>query len=428
VRASGFIAEKRDGLEHPGGRIREFIESLSDGSAEPVHASAWLMAAYIRGLSPRETTELTLAIRDSGRVLEWPSDPRPLADKHSTGGVGDKISLILAPLCTAMGLRVPMISGRTLGHTGGTLDKLESIPGFRTGLGLDEFQDIVATVGAAMCGQTDDLAPADRLLYSLRDATSTVDSIPLITASILGKKLAEGTDVLVFDVKCGRGAFMKTPDQAGTLAASLLGAARAAGKRARALVTDMDLLLGMTAGNSLETAEALDVLEGGGPPDVRSLTVDLASLMLSEAFPDRGGPGAFEEGCRGSLDSGSALRSFELMTEAQGGDLDAFRARSAARVAVEVRSTRSGDFAGMDALVVGETVRALGGGRYMTSDPVDHSVGWEQVAPGGSRLSAGDLVGLVHACDRGAGEAAARALEQGMVWDRPAGPVVLGVM
>jgi pyrimidine-nucleoside phosphorylase len=327
-----------------------------------------------------------------------------------------------------MGLRVPMISGRTLGHTGGTLDKLESIPGFRTDLGLGEFQGIVASVGTAMCGQTDDLAPADRLLYSLRDATSTVESIPLITASILGKKLAEGTEVLVFDVKCGRGAFMKTRARADALAESLLGASRAAGRRARALVTDMDLLLGMTAGNSLETAEAIEVLEGGGPPDVRSLSVELASLMLSEAFPDRGDPAAFAEGCRGSLDSGAALRSFELMAEAQGGDLGAFRTRSGARASVEMRSPRSGDFSGMDALVVGETVRALGGGRYRTADPVDHSVGWQQVSPGGSRLRAGDLVGLVLASDRREGEAAARALEQGMVWDRPAGPVVLGVM
>ena len=423
-----LIAAARDGKAVPAADLSEFVSGIASGRIPGYQAAAWLMASYIRGMGPGQTLQLTLAMRDSGTVLDWPPDPRPLADKHSTGGVGDKISLVLAPLAAALGLRVPMISGRSLGHTGGTLDKLESIPGFRTGLGTAEFQELVGGIGVAMCGQTKDLAPADRVLYALRDATATVDSIPLICASILSKKLAENPDVLVFDVKQGRGAFMKSPEAALDLASTLVSAARSAGKKARALITGMDYVLGMSAGNALEVRESVEVLSGGGPAEVRGLTLDLASAMLSESGCAGQDPGEAEARCARALDDGSALRRFEMMVEAQGGDLDAFMRLPPAASRIEVRAPRSGFWTGADALLVGEAIRGIGAGRHAVEDRIDSSAGWEQLVPGSTEVASGQVLGCVHAGDCRAAAAAAGKIIGAFVWDTPAGPRIRGVL
>jgi pyrimidine-nucleoside phosphorylase len=327
-----------------------------------------------------------------------------------------------------MGISVPMISGRTLGHTGGTLDKLESIPGMDVQPSLDRFRELVASNGLAMSGQTPDLAPADRIMYSLRDATSTVTSIPLICASILSKKLAEGLDSIVFDVKVGSGAFMKTPSMAEELAGTLVRVARASGTEARALLTDMDYVLGRTAGNALEVAESLEVLGGGGPPDVRELTVALTAEMaaMSRGLPEAG-PGLRAE-CEAGLDGGGAMERFARMVEAQGGDLEAFERLSPAPVAIEVRAERSGLWTGASALETGEAVRGLGGGRYRVDDEISPMVGWEQVQQGPCRVNAGELIGIVRADSRSSGEAAAARIAASFVWDSDRNSLIYGVL
>lgn len=311
---TSLLETKRDGGQLSRDDICRFVSGITTGEVTPYQASAFLMAAYIRGMTPGETTALTMAIRDSGRVMQWSPRLSPLADKHCTGGVGDKVSLVLAPLAVTMGMRVPMISGRSLGHTGGTLDKLQSIPGFDINLTVERFQKQVEEVGVCMIGQTPELAPADGILYSLRDATSTVTSIPLICASILGKKLAENPDCIVFDVKCGSGAFMKTGGEALELARMLVDTARLAGKEASALVTSMNQPTGMSVGNALEVMEAIDVLEGRGPADTTEITLALATEMGGLAGLES--PRATAEK---GLFSGKALGVFQRMTEAQGG-------------------------------------------------------------------------------------------------------------
>jgi len=428
IRPLDLISAKRDGREHSEEDLYDFASSVASGAIPDYQAAAWLMAAFVNGLTPRETTALTLAVRDSGDVLAWGDGP-PVADKHSTGGVGDKVSLILAPLAARAGLRVPMISGRSLGHTGGTLDKLESIPGMRVVLGLERFVDLVERNGVAMSGQTDRLAPADGKLYALRDATATVPSIPLICASILGKKLAEGVGTLVLDVKEGRGAFLRGEAASRELARMLVETARGCGVKASALITSMDVPLGRMAGNALEVSESIEVLGGGGPGDVRDLTLDLASLMLALAdpgrFPDRASARTL---CAGYLDDGSALARFETMVEAQGGDLDAFRSLPPAPVRLDVACDRSGLWCGVDALRLGEVIRALGGGRYRMEDPVDPSVGWEGTTIPGTRVNAGEVVGVLHAAGVPEARDASREIVAAFLWDSPAGPVVRGIV
>ncbi len=416
-----ILEAKRDGREVSREDLYRFAAGAASGDVAPYQVSAFLMAAYIRGMTPEETEALTLAIRDSGRVLEWPGSPFPLGDKHSTGGVGDKISLVLAPLAASMGIRVPMISGRSLGHTGGTLDKLQSIPGFRTDLTVAEFQRVVEDVGVCMIGQTREIAPADRVFYALRDATSTVTSIPLICASILGKKLAENPDLLVFDVKCGTGAFMKTPEEAGELARILVETARRAGKKASALVMPMNQPTGLASGNALEVAEALEVLSGRGPGDTRETT-----LLLAREMGDLAGIPEPMELASAKLDSGEALGFFERMAEAQEGRLEAFHSLPGAPVKVEVRASRSGYWRGPCALAVGEAVRRLGGGRFRVEDVIDPSVGWLQEVPCGSPVEAGSLLGTVHGNSAESAEAAAGSIEASFQWDSPSDPLVLG--
>ncbi len=427
MRVTDLIAAKRDGREIPRDDLYGFAAGVAEGRVADYQASAFLMAAYIRGLSSGETVALTAAMRDSGRSMRWSEGP-PLADKHSTGGVGDKVSIVLAPLAAACGLRVPMVSGRSLSHTGGTLDKLESIPGMDVELPLERFVRQVDDLGVCMIGQTGEMAPADRELYALRDATSTVTSIPLICASILSKKLAEGTDVLVFDVKYGDGAFMPSLEDARELARRLVEIAQEFGRRASALLTCMEYPLGRMVGNALEVDECLELLEGGGPRELRALTVHLAARMLELAGVARDADSAAGL-CRARLDDGAAMEVFQHMVQAQGGSLQRFRRREPAPVRLEVRADRSGLLAGPAAREVGEAVRELGGGRYSTADSIDHGVGWESLAEPGTELSAGDAVGLVHAARRADAERAASRIGGALVWDvEPPQELVLEVL
>ncbi len=359
MRIQPFLEAKREGLEHSSGDIRAFIDGVVDESITRAQAAAWLAFVNCKGMSDRETAALTQAMTESGRVLTWPGLSGPFVDKHSTGGVGDKISIILAPVWAAMGFRVPMISGRGLGITGGTLDKLEAIPGYRTDLQPEELRLVLAEAGCFISGQTAELAPADRILYGLRDETGTVPSIPLITASILSKKLAEGLDRLVLDVKCGSGAFMKTRTSARKLADSLVRVGRAAGLEVDSVISDMSQPLGVAVGNAVEIQESIDCLKGGGPKPVRELVEKLS-----------GDP----EACRQVMRSGLAYEHFERMVRAQGGDLS--KPLHGAGIQSEIVACgRGGRVERCDALGVGQAAYVLGAGRSKASDAVHHGVG-----------------------------------------------------
>ncbi len=423
VAVTDILRAKRDSMPLSSEDIHSFISGIAGGTVTDYQASAFLMATYINGMSQDETFALTMAMRDSGTVVQWDRSLSPLADKHSTGGVGDKMSLILAPLAASIGIRVPMISGRGLGHTGGTLDKLESIPGLRVDLTLEQFQKQVAETGTCMIGQTGQLAPADGVMYALRDATSTVTSIPLISASILSKKLAENPDILVFDVKCGTGAFMQTREDALTLAQNLVRISEMSGKKASALITSMNYPIGLSAGNTLEVQESLDILRGRGPVDATELTVSLVTEMALLAGISNG-----KELCRKSLASGKAMDVFTEMVEAQGGDLAAFEALPLAPVQIDIRASRTGYWCGPDALVVGNAVRKLGGGRYRVDDIVDPLVGWQQEVPCGAPVEDGQILGRVHASDRRSAEEAVQAISSSFSWDFPTEPVILEVV
>src|SRR5580698_5730771 len=312
------IARKRDGAELGREEIGSFVKGASDGSWEDYQLSALLMAMFLRGMSPKETAFLTDAMMRSGTVADLSSIRMPKVDKHSTGGVGDKISLHLAPMVAVCGVAVPMISGRGLGHTGGTLDKLESIPGFRVNLSLDQFREQVGSLGLALIGQTAEFAPADRKLYALRDVTATVESIPLICASILSKKMAAGIDALVLDIKTGNGAFMKDKARARELAVALTSASLAMGKPARAVMTDMNEPLGHTVGNALELRESIECLQGNGPGDVMEVTQALGVQMLLLAGVEKDASAA-QARLERSITEGKALTKFREMVIAQGG-------------------------------------------------------------------------------------------------------------
>src|SRR5215467_4207508 len=317
MRAVDLIRTKRDGGELTRAEIEWFVRGVTDGSLPDYQASALLMAVVLRGMTTEETAALTDAMVRSGVRVEYPGLARMAVDKHSTGGVGDKTSIVLAPLAAACGAAVPMMSGRGLGHTGGTLDKLESIPGFRTGLSLDELRRAVATIGCALIGQTSDVAPADRKLYALRDVTGTVESIPLITASIMSKKIAEGIGGLVLDVKCGDGAFMKTEADARALARSLVRTGALAGVRTEALLTNMDAPLGRAVGNALEIVESIETLKGRGPEDLESLSVEFAArmLVLSGVEHDLG---TATTRVRHALTSGAGVETLRAIVRNQG--------------------------------------------------------------------------------------------------------------
>ena len=382
---AALIAIKRDGLELSDQQIDSFVSGVADGRIPDYQAAAMLMAIYLRGMSPRETARLTAAMLHSGTRLQWPDDGIPVVDKHSTGGLGDKTSLILAPLLAECGVRVPMLSGRGLGPTGGTLDKLESIPGFRTGLSIVELQQQVLSLGCVITGTTAELAPADRRLYALRDVTGTVPSIPLITGSIMSKKLSESPAALVLDVKFGSGAFMKTAAEAAQLAESLVRTGTSMHVRTTALLTDMNQPLGAMCGNALEVQEAVQVMQGHGPADVRRLSVQLAAQVLvdSAACAD---PVAAMARCERLLESGAVYDRFLRMVSAQGGD---HRLPLQFAPVTELTAARDGFVQQIQAEQLGYAVIAMGGGRQRAADVIDHSVGLEMLVRIGDRVTAG---------------------------------------
>ncbi|MDR3122503.1 MAG: thymidine phosphorylase, partial [Treponema sp.] len=377
MRAVDIIMNKRDGKELSREELESLIGGYVAGEIPDYQAAAWAMAVYFRGMTAGETAVLTELMLKSGASMDLSGIDGPFVDKHSTGGVGDKTSLILAPIVASLGLKDPMMSGRALGHTGGTLDKLDTIPGYRTSLDLAEFRRVLAEVGFAMTGQTKDIVPADRLLYALRDVTATVESIPLITASILSKKAAEGADALVFDVKFGSGAFMKDSGDAERLARSLVDTGTAMGKRIVALLTDMNEPLGAMTGNFLEVEESLDCLEGRGPADLMEVTLELAARMalLGGKAKDAA------EGrrlCEEALASGKPRELFLANIAAQGGDVGKFLAlRGAWRTpaGAEIRAEKAGYISRIDAWKVGHAGIDLGVGRNRTEDSVSPTAG-----------------------------------------------------
>lgn len=379
------IAKKRDGGTLSDEEVRDFIDGYVDSSVPDYQMAAMAMAIYLRGMDAAETAALTECMLQSGAVLEWSSPLPPKVDKHSTGGIGDKTSLILAPLLACCGLQVPMISGRGLGATGGTLDKLESIPGFRTNLSREEIQRISEQVGCVITGATSDLVPADRKLYALRDVTATVPSIPLITASIMSKKLAESLSALVLDVKFGSGAFMKSLDQARELALSMVATGERMGVRTTALLTDMNQPLGRMAGNAVEVDESVTALRGEGPNDLMEVTLALGAELLVSTGVDASAPRALER-LKAHVDSGAGLEKFRAMVAAQGGDLDAPRVIAPAH---DVLAQREGYIAVVDTEHLGLAIIEKGGGRKKITDTLDLSAGLEMLVRIGDKVERG---------------------------------------
>jgi thymidine phosphorylase len=405
--AQEVIRRKRDGNALSGEEIEWLVAGITNGSVSDAQVGALAMAIVINGMGPEERVALTGAMTRSGEVLTWDVD-RPVLDKHSTGGVGDKVSLLLAPIVAACGGAVPMISGRGLGHTGGTLDKLEAIPGYDTAPGRDRFAAAVREAGCAIIGQTADLAPADRRLYAIRDATGTVESIPLIVASILSKKLAAGLDALVMDVKVGSGAFLPELDQARELAQAIIDVARGNGLATAALLTDMDRVMGRAAGNAVEVRESIDHLTGAAS-DARmvEVTVALCEQLLRLKGLD-GDP-------RAALESGAAAEHFARMVAALGGPADLLERPDdhipRAPVTMEAHAERDGVVAGIDVRAIGLAIIDLGGGRRREDDAIDHAVGFTEISAPGERVGPhGRPLAIVHARDEDAAAHAAEAI------------------
>lgn len=408
------IRRKRNGETLGAEEIARFVAGVTDGSVSEGQVAAFAMAVWFKGMSRAETVALTLAMRDSGDVLDWSDLDRPVADKHSTGGVGDNVSLMLAPTAAACGLAVPMISGRGLGHTGGTLDKLESIAGYETAPSEALLRRTVREVGCAVIGQTADLAPADRRIYAIRDVTATVDSVPLITASILSKKLAAGLQSLVLDVKAGNGAFMTEIGEAETLARSLVEVANGAGVATSALVTDMNQPLADAAGNALEVENCIAFLKGekAGTRLERIVMAFAAEmLLLSGLETDAAAAG---EKARRALASGAAAETFARMVRGLGGPADLLERPEAhlprAPVVRAVTASESGYLAACDTRGIGLAVIELGGGRTRPDQSIDHRVGFDRLLPLGTKVAKGEEIGRVHAADEAAAERAASRL------------------
>ena len=392
ITAVEAIRMKRDGGELTPDAIYSFVTGAVNGSWAEYQLTAMLMAIFLRGMTPGETAQFTKAMTDSGDRIDLSDIPGPKIDKHSTGGVGDKTSLIVAPLAAACGVTVPMMSGRGLGHTGGTLDKLEAIPGFRVGLTEDEFKQALRSVGVGMIGQTERVAPADKTLYALRDVTSTVESIPLITASILSKKIAEGITGLVLDVKVGRGAFMKSFDRAKELAESLVRVAKANGLTCCALLTAMDEPLGRAVGHANEVAECIETLKGNGPKDLEDLSVLLAARMVKLSGLAKTDTDA-QMRVRRALTSGAGLERFRAMVSQQGGDpriVDDLKWLPQSPYRHVVRAERNGYIHKMDAELIGLAALRLGAGRKLKTDSVDHAVGVDLNVKCGDSVRTGD--------------------------------------
>jgi pyrimidine-nucleoside phosphorylase len=384
-----LIEKKRDGGKLSSGEIHALISGYATGTVPDYQMAALAMAVFFRGMDDAETTALTMEMRDSGDVFSWPAGTPPKVDKHSTGGVGDKVSLILAPLLACEGVWVPMVSGRGLGFTGGTLDKLESIPGYRVSLDRDEMLAQLERVGCFIAGQTDNFCPADKKLYALRDVTGTVSSLPLIVASIMSKKLAESPDRLVLDVKFGRGALMPKREDARKLADAMVAVGRGAGVETYALLKSMDQPLGRMVGNALEVAECVEVLHGGGPQDLIELTLDLAGKLV----------GASRDDLRKRLHDGSAWRKFVAMVQEQGGDVAALEKMPRvhrAPITTDVLASADGTVVKLDAMQVGRLCVELGAGRSKAGDAIDFAVGVECLRKEGDRVSKGEPILRVH--------------------------------
>ncbi|MCA9212738.1 MAG: thymidine phosphorylase [Planctomycetales bacterium] len=387
-----IIRAKRDGRQLSNEQIASFIDGFARSAMPDYQMAAFAMAVFFQGMTRAETTSLTRHMLASGQQLKWNDrSVRPVVDKHSTGGIGDKVSLVLAPLLACCGVRVPMISGRGLGTTGGTLDKLESIPGFRTDLTIPEIESQVENIGCAITGATDDIVPADRRLYALRDVTATVESVPLITASILSKKLAESLDSLVLDVKVGSGSFMQTPEAAAELAQSLVDVGHALGLNTTAVLTNMDQPLGQMIGNANEVLESIECLQGRGPNDLRELAIHLSAIAIKTLQPD-------EVNARrllaDKLDNGEAYDRFKQLIAAQGGDLSQLAQLAEPH---DIVADRNGIVESINGQTLGNVIIELGGGRKVAADKIDHQVGIEMLARVGDRVSAGQPLARVFA-------------------------------
>ena len=419
-----LLDRKREGRELPPSDIHDLIAAYTKGEVPDYQMASFAMAVCCKGMTGAETLALTEAMRDSGDKMDWSDVSLPTADKHSTGGVGDKLSLIIQPLAASCGVAVPSLTGRGLGLTGGTADKLESIPGYNASLSLADFKKVVASCGCSMTVQTAEIAPADKKLYALRDVTGTVPSIPLIVGSILSKKLAEGAETLVFDVKCGRGAFMKTRDQAVALAQALVNGAKGAGRKACALVTSMDEPLGFAVGNALEVQESIDVLKGEGrqPADIVELFVEFAARMVALAkcvsLDDA------RKECRDNLKNGRAYAVFAEMVKLHGGYLEEFEriyTEGGGASSVEVLTPVSGFISDIDAETVARAAFNLGAGRAKTDDAIDMSAGVLLSVVYGDRVEKGQTPAKLFAKDRSALlEAEAKSLESAFAISREA--------
>lgn len=401
-----IIEKKRDGRELSPDEIAEFIAGYAAGDVPDYQMSALAMAVFLNGMSTAETAALTDAMLASGAAFQWNADDRPMVDKHSSGGVGDKVSLVLAPMLACCELGVPMISGRGLGSTGGTLDKLEAISGFRTNLSMDEMRRVVREVGCVISGATPELVPADQKLYGLRDVTATVPSIPLITGSIMSKKLAEGLAALVLDVKFGSGAFMKTVEEARELARSLTATGARMGVPTTALLTDMNQPLGRMCGNAVEVNESIDALEGRGPADLMEATLALGVELLASTGVSQGDDA--RRRLQETIDSGVAREKFAEMVAAQGGDVDAPRTVAPA---AEAPSPRAGYVGAVDAEAIGKAVIAMKGGRRQQGDRLDLSTGVEMLVRVGDQVEAGQPLARVFAQPSDAASARAMVLD-----------------
>ena len=408
-----IIKTKRNGNSLSQAEIQQFVRGLTDDSFSEGQVAALAMAIYLNGMSVDEIVALTLAMRDSGTVLNWQGKLNgPVVDKHSTGGVGDKVTLMLAPMVAACGAYMPSIAGRGLGHTGGTVDKLETIPGYSCTQSLEKIQQLLPQLGCVIVGQSSQLAPADRRLYAIRDVTATVESIPLITASILSKKLSEGLDALVMDVKIGNGAIMRTVDDASALASSIVNVANGAGVPTRALLTDMNQILGATAGNALEVMETLDYLTGKyREPRLHQVTLELGAnmLQLGDLSPDKASAIAALEH---SLSSGKAAEIFAKMVSALGGPADLLEQPqqylASAAVVQDIVAPHSGYVNYTDTVGLGMAVVRLGGGRSHPSQQIDPAVGFSHILSAQSQVQQGDVIAKVHAASVDAAAVAAR--------------------
>ena len=426
MRPQDIISKKRDGGELSPDEIGFFVKGVTDGVVADYQISAWLMAVFLNGMTDAEQSALTEAMLNSGEILDFSDIAQPKVDKHSTGGVGDKTSLLIAPLAAAAGVCVPMISGRGLGHTGGTLDKLESIPGYRVNLSLKEFRAVLNQCGFAMNGQTAEIAPADKKLYALRDATATIEAIPLIVGSIISKKGAAGLDAMVIDVKTGSGAFMREPAKAKQLAQALVKTGNSLGIRSQALITDMNQPLGSAVGHSVEVLECVNLLrrntdEGARP--VLDLSIELAARMVVLARLE-----ATIEAARERIhkvhESGAALETFRANVAAQGGDVrvcdDPGGVLPLTDKAFEVESPTSGFVGSVDTAEVGHAIAEAGGGRVRIEDKIDPRVGFVAKVKIGEKVSAGDSIGVVFCDDAQRGEAAAARIQKAYeVSERP---------